>query len=346
MKPNLAQKSVNRIGRIGAADAPAGSLSPTGEKLLRIAGDPSLERLSPQEDDAAPAVLSEFVQTYREWIACDRGALGTQQQQADQWQLLVHCMITGANIEDAIRLLLRFSPVVWGDRAPSELRDEGGVGALVFHEPHREGPEGLIAVVWVLALTLCELEFLAGAKFHGASGRVVHGPCLPEGVTRLLFGAPIAFGQREAALLIPKRDLRRPVVARAADLPGFFRKLLPLTLGATRRTPSCRTMVAGLVRDDKRGPVYRETTRANVASRLGLSDAALRRRLQAEGATFRSVKEAVYNDLARQWLSTEGAAVCEVAERLGFSDSFSFRRFFRRLNASSPSDVRRAVAAS
>jgi AraC-like DNA-binding protein len=329
-----------------AAGAPPERLSPAGERLLRIAKGASRDGLPALQGDDVPAQLSEFIQTYREWIALERGALGTQQQQADQWQMLMHCMVGGATIQDAIGLLLRFSPVVWGDRAPSELRDEGEAAALVFHEPHREGSEGLVAVVWMLALTLCELEFLANARFEGVSGRVIHQPCLPDGVARLLFAAPIAYGEKEAALLIPKRHLRRAVVARAADLPQFFRQLMPLTLGAKRGRPSMQTMVAGLIRDDKRGPVFHETSRGNVAARLGVSDTTLRRRLQEDGVAFRQIKEGIYNELAQAWLNAGDAPVEEIAARLDFSDSFAFRRFFRRLNGCAPSAFRQRAASA
>ena len=284
-----------------------------------------------------PNLLSEFVQIYREWIATNRGKFGTQQQQAEQWQLIMYAMVTAPQIEDAIRRLIRFGKVVWGERGPAELRRDGHHAVLVFAEPFRGGPEGLIAAIWPLALTLCELEFLANARFEGASGRVPHGACLPGDVIRLLFAAPIAFGSDEIALLIPWQYLHRPVVARATDLPRFFGQLLPLTLGARREPPSIQAMTAGLIRDDKLGPDFREPTLANVATRLGMSTATLRRRLRGEGVSYRLVKERVYNQLAQGWLTQRDVSIEDVAGRLDFSDGFAFRRFFRRLNGIPPS---------
>ena len=314
----------------------AESLSPTGKRLLEIAEGVSRRDLS-DEAGERPSLLSEFVQIYREWIATHRGKFGTQQEQAEQWQLVMHAMVTAPTIEAAIGQLIRFGKVVWGDRGPAELRIEGDHAALIFAEPYRAGPEGLIAGIWLLALTLCELEFLADTRFDGVSGRVVHDCLLPEGIVRLLFGAPIAFGAGEVALIIPRQHLRRSVMARPADLPRFFGQLLPLTLGARRTPPSIESMVAGLLRDDKLGPEIRVPTLENVATRLGMSTASLRRRLRHEGVTYRQVKEAVFNALARGWLSQRDISVAAVASRLDFSDSFAFRRFFRRLNGIPPS---------
>jgi AraC-like DNA-binding protein len=62
-----------------------------------------------------------------------------------------------------------------------------------------------------------------------------------------------------------------------------------------------RAMVSGLIRDDRLGDGETTAGRADVAARLGLSETTLRRRLQAEGTTFRTIKQAVHDDLAKEW---------------------------------------------
>jgi len=220
------------------------------------------------------------------------------------------------------------------------LREEGGVATLLFNETFRPGPEGLIAEIWMLSLILSTLEFLAGTRFSGASGRVIHNACLSAGVARLLFNAPIAYDQGEVSLLLPRHYLRRPVVVRASDLPQFFRQLLPLTLGAKRSVPEMRTMVSGLIRDHKQGPSYLDISRRHVAAMLGVNEATMRRRLGGEGVTFRQVKDEVFNALAKEWLDSGEVSVAAIAARLGFSDAFAFRRFFMRQNGFPPSRFR------
>jgi AraC-like DNA-binding protein len=317
----------------------AAPLTATGQRLLEVAENVARSRRASDTVGDRPSLPPDFVQIYREWIAGNRGKVGTQQEQAAQWQLVMHAMVTAPDIEEAINRLIRFGKVVWGDRGPTALRCEEDRAVLAFAEPFRAGPEGLIAAIWLLALTLCELEFLAGIRFGEASGRVVHESLLPDGILRLLFAAPIAFDAGEVALVFPSSLLHRPVIARAADLPHFFGQLLPLTLGAGCAPLTMRSMVAGLVRDDKLGPEFRVPTLENVATRLGISTATLRRRLRDEGLTYRLVKEEVYNTLARGWLSQRDISVGEVGLRLGFSDGFAFRRFFHRLNGVAPSKV-------
>ena len=328
---------------------PAGSSSDSlveaSQRLLRSAQGTMRVRQPRQMQQTPPAELSEFVQIYREWIILERSELGTQQQQADQWQMLVHCMINAATVHDAIEQLLHFAPVVWGARAPTGLRDEGNDVALIFNEPHRNGAEGLVAAIWMQSLIFGTLEFLANARLSGVSGRVRHDNFLPDGVARLLFHAPIVYGQDDVALLIPRLHMRRPVAVRATDLPRFFRQLLPLTLGAATAMPDMRAMVAGLIRDHKQGPDYREVSRAHMAAMLGLSEATMRRRLDREGATYRQIKDSIYNQLAREWLAQGDVPVGTIATRLGFSDAFAFRRFFIRWNGISPTAYGRSACA-
>lgn len=319
----------------------ADPLAEVSARLLRSA-EGTLRAVTPVHPyEAPPAEISEFVQIYREWITLERGELGTQQQQADQWQMLVHCMVNAPTIGEAIVQFLHFAPVVWGERAPGGWRDEDENFALVFNEPHHLGAEGLVAAIWMQSLLLSTLEFLANARLSGASGRVIHTNLLPEGVARLLFDAPISYGQDEVALLIPRRHLRRSVAVRAADLPQFFRQILPLTLGATRAVPDMQTMVAGLIRDHKQGPPYREINRGHVAAMLGLSEATMRRRLTAEGVTYQVIRDRIFCELAREWLERGDVAVGTIADRLGFSDAFAFRRFFVRQIGTSPSAYRK-----
>jgi hypothetical protein len=83
-------------------------LSQASSRLLKIARDTA--RTVALGESRTPSQSSEFVQTYREWIMLERGALGTQQERALHWQTLVHCMVSAATIAEAVDLLIRFSP--------------------------------------------------------------------------------------------------------------------------------------------------------------------------------------------------------------------------------------------
>jgi AraC-like DNA-binding protein len=75
---------------------------------------------------------------------------------------------------------------------------------------------------------------------------------------------------------------------------------------------------------------------ADVAREIGMSARTLRRRLAAEGKTFRGVLDALRRDLALRHLRDKGRTVEEIAFGLGFSDAANFRHAFRRWTNSVP----------
>lgn len=78
----------------------------------------------------------------------------------------------------------------------------------------------------------------------------------------------------------------------------------------------------------------------DVAIALGMSVASLRRRLNEAGLSFRDVRAALLNSMARTALDG-GVPVGDIAENLGFSDGRSFARAFRQWNGVAPGDYRR-----
>jgi AraC-like DNA-binding protein len=80
-----------------------------------------------------------------------------------------------------------------------------------------------------------------------------------------------------------------------------------------------------------------EPAQETIARALGMSSRTLQRRLAAEGTTYQALVEKTREDLARSYLAA-GWSVTAVAFTLGFADTSSFSRAFRRWTGKSPSD--------
>jgi len=76
-----------------------------------------------------------------------------------------------------------------------------------------------------------------------------------------------------------------------------------------------------------------------VAAFLHISDRTLRRRLEAEGTSYRDLADEVRCTLAEGWLGAR-LTVEEVAARLGFSEASSFIRAFKRWTGRTPGSLR------
>ena len=75
---------------------------------------------------------------------------------------------------------------------------------------------------------------------------------------------------------------------------------------------------------------------AQVAADLHVDERTLRRRLAAEGTTFRRLTDDVRHARALELLG-QGAAVAEVARELGYSETATFTRSFTRWEGFPPS---------
>ncbi|MDP3713909.1 MAG: AraC family transcriptional regulator [Mycobacteriales bacterium] len=106
---------------------------------------------------------------------------------------------------------------------------------------------------------------------------------------------------------------------------------------ARRRT---RTGVASDVRDRLLRPPGAMPSVAQVAADLALSERSLRRRLDAEGTSYRALVAEVRETLALELLGS-GMTVEQVARRLGYAETAAFTHAFSRWRGAPPSSVRR-----
>jgi len=81
-----------------------------------------------------------------------------------------------------------------------------------------------------------------------------------------------------------------------------------------------------------------------MAELLGLSPRTLKRRLHAEGLTYRSLLDEARSRLAKTLLAEQGLSVSRIASQLGFSDLSSFSQSFKRWQGVSPRHYRQGLA--
>jgi len=81
-----------------------------------------------------------------------------------------------------------------------------------------------------------------------------------------------------------------------------------------------------------------------VAEQLGLSSRTLRRRLTAEGSSYRQLLDEVRYGLAREYLETTCLPMEEISNLLGFTEPGNFSQAFKRWSGLPPSEWRQASA--
>ena len=87
----------------------------------------------------------------------------------------------------------------------------------------------------------------------------------------------------------------------------------------------------------------RRTSMQAAARTLGISERSLRRQLIAEGTSFRDVEYLALGSVAKWMLRERKCSIQEVAYELGYADTATFHRAFKRWTGSTPSEFRSAA---
>ncbi len=183
-------------------------------------------------------------------------------------------------------------------------------------------------------------------------GRLLHAPrpCEPRLVTfmhaeprdiepyRRTFRVPVGFGQPVNALEYARADLDRPLPAGNAELARANDEVLVRYLARLEQSQTA-TRVQRALLDALPGGV---PSKPAIARALGMSARTLQRQLAAEGTSFTVIVDEARIALARTYVAEGRLSVTEIAFVLGFADTSTFSRAFKRWTGRSP----RAYAAA
>ncbi len=164
--------------------------------------------------------------------------------------------------------------------------------------------------------------------------------CEPQGYQDIIeeaCGVAPAYNCRRNAILIRSEDAEKP-------LPTYDPHLVRLLDDQCRRQLQQRqvTGLSGQVRHQLLGELGLVASLEEVAGNLAMSARTLRRKLESEGTSFRALVEEERRQVARQLLAGSDMKLDELAIHLGYTDTASFTRAFRRWMDCSPGEYRRS----
>ncbi|MBT2476758.1 AraC family transcriptional regulator [Streptomyces sp. ISL-94] len=195
----------------------------------------------------------------------------------------------------------------------------------------------------VLAIWHRLSSWLVGRRIPLAYAAFSYPPPPHKDEYALLFDCPVRFGEDRTGAAFDAHWLTAPLVRDEAALDAMLRRapfdLLSRPEYGTTVAEQVRRTLTQHLRGSPRLPALGE-----VAARLAVSPATLRRRLQREGTSFQRLKDQVRRDAAIAGLAEGGEPIAELAARLGFSEDTAFHRAFRRWTGTTPGAYRGASA--
>lgn len=266
--------------------------------------------------------------------------LGTKPMPVGRHRLLLRATLGCTTLREALSVLEEFYDLVNPDepnwiveRAPHALR-------LVMHRRRTSA---------------CDAEFILSAfgvsTYHRLLSWLIGEELLLKEVTfafpkrveelglQAFFNTETFFDKEQDSFSFSSRFLDRPIVAKASEVEELFKlfcyDLLPpeygsTTLGARVYTAMQTALGSGQPPQDLE----------QLAAMFGLSAPTFRRRLATEKVSIDALRTQCRRDLALTLLRRKDLSVQEIAARLFYADTPTFRRAFKQWVGLSPSDWR------
>jgi AraC-like DNA-binding protein len=246
-----------------------------------------------------------------------------------------------ATVGEAMHAVARAYNLLHGDEFNLVETSRGGITYAIDDErfPYTVARDEVLCLSLECTMIVlhCALCHLAGVDLTPrvtgiATGRGPHQKWAKQALA--FWNQPVRCGSRHYAITYEGAVAGLPLAARRGQVrPGIalhnrIISLIEARSPSSAPPPSAADLVVEALRAGLR-------FQDEVAARLGLSVATLRRRLGEEATSFRALRGQVLGETAREMLIC-GEDINLIAETLGFSDSRSFARAFCGWNGVSP----------
>ncbi|MBF8755782.1 AraC family transcriptional regulator [Pseudomonas guariconensis] len=243
----------------------------------------------------------------------------------------------GAGLETA----LAFLSLMLEDLQPSLVRQQS-LAEIVINEP-RETPRRAFTYFTFWMIVHGVACWLAGRRIPilAIDLRCAEPPFCDD--YRVMFSENLQFDRPRTRMIIAADCLDVPLKRTPEELQRFLAEA-PGNILVKYRDPAS---LARRIRHDLLAldPASWPDAEA-LARQLCLSASTLRRRLAEEGQTYQGLKDSVRRQLAIQWLADCEVGLGTIAERLGFADSSSFYKAFRKWFGCNPGHYRELIGTS
>ena len=256
--------------------------------------------------------------------------------------VLGYLVMSCATVADALHRQARYAELV------------GNLGRILLQDEPAHDGEAQVALTWVPHLPqqraqVCEetlaswLTFgywISGVQEAPTAVRFQHAAPQDTREHERIFRCPLSFAQADNALVFPKRILATPLgqadsqVRRMLD--AYAERLLQGLRQGDNVLDQARQRLAQQLPQDSVSLEW-------LAAELHMSVRTLQRRLAEVGLSFSQLLDETRQQLALHYLRDPALELAEIAFLVGFSESGSLTRAFRRWTGQTPAEYRRQL---
>jgi AraC-like DNA-binding protein len=299
----------------------------------------SIDRLA--DDELRWSFLYDFWEAVRE--TSGQSALGLrlgEMARAEYYEVFGYVLSSSATLGDALLRATRFMRLV----APNielSFYVEGERAVLLYKalDPelfHPESSEFVLGAIGAIARALTGLHLLPlEVRFaHDAPPDMSH-------YQRLFEGVPVHFNRPHNGYVFESSLLNLPVKSSDSVLCAKLEREAEELLRQMPKVGELSRKVQEAISEELRGG---NPSAEHVADKLGMHPKTLSRRLKAEGTSHQQLLDQLRYRLAERYLREPNLSIGEIAFLLGYSDTSSFNKAFKRWTGTAPQHYRQRVA--
>ncbi|CAM3603279.1 AraC family transcriptional regulator [Parendozoicomonas haliclonae] len=281
---------------------------------------------------AEPEAYSKLIRALSTELDDEFFGLSGQRCPPGAFAMMARACITSATLQDALRTSFRFFHMV----APSVQFALSVQGEEAVVTVNHVSPGSLSDQFLIESLFICLIRWSSWSiDRHLLLSRVDF--CCPEprdaDEYSLLFPCSRTYQQPVNRIVFGARYLQMPIVQDARTLNLFLAEVPGNLLTRYRHDDSLTAQIKRRLSSTRYDelPSFEE-----IASHMNMSTQTLRRRLKAEGNSYREIKDSIRQDIAIYHLLRQDLSINEIAELTGFAEPSTFHRAFKKWTGLTP----------
>ena len=222
------------------------------------------------------------------------------------------------------------------ERLPARLERRQSVAEIVLHEPDPQAGRGFAYFTYWMIVhgVAC---WLAGRRIAILAIELrCAAPDYCEDY-EVMFSENLRFDRPRTRMIFAADCLDAPIKRNARELQRFL-AAAPANILVKYRDP--QSLASQIKQHLRQLPAAQWPETGGMAQHVCMSASTLRRRLADEGQTFQGLKDGVRKELAIGWLAEPEHSYADIAQRLGFADTSSFYKAFRKWSGTNPGHYR------